>query len=124
MRVGRVFSRLLDPASDLFADQEGGLTWAEEELWEGAVAVGEAGDHGEAVAAAGSPSSHGQGSAKATESHVSVAAVAAAEAGGPDSDDESDDGLPSFDVRPEDPGAEAWRKADPKYEFVCGCGVL
>ena len=123
MRIGQLFSRLLDPASDLFSDQQGKLGWADEVLWEGAITAppakgqweGGGGGGGGGGASASSPSGAGAVSPKTA---ASVAALAAAEARGPDSDDDSgdsdsDDGLPSFDVR-EDPEEEAWRTADPK----------
>ena len=120
-RIGRLFSQLLDPASDLFSEQQGNLGWVAEELWEGAVQVPvlDCGAQHAPPTSISDGKNGGHGTQVSPKSSAYEQALAAAEAGGPDSDDDSDGsddstfGLPSFDVR-EDPEAEAWSKADPK----------
>ena len=136
VRLGSLFSRLLDPLSDLFADQE--ADWVDEEIWEGAFGIppGRRAAPTDpppraATAACQNPQDGPLPSGGLPGPLSGVDALAAAESRGPDSDDESDDdddveeddGLPSFDVT-EDPEAEAWAKADPRYEGQADGGWL
>lgn len=114
VRLGYLFSRLLDPTSDLFSDQES--DWVDEEMWEGALSHPSQAHPAPLPLDAATHPQQDDPQSKALESPSSrVAALIAAESGGADSDDESaeEDGLPSFNVS-EDPEGEAWAKADPK----------
>ncbi|GAX82969.1 hypothetical protein CEUSTIGMA_g10396.t1 [Chlamydomonas eustigma] len=117
LRVGRIFSQILDPTSDLFNDQVGGLGWAEEELWEGAVSfklppiLSTSMQQQDISHTAVNPSGLNQGHISAVDYSVTEEET--------DSDDDSEEEdagsmpLPRFSVK-ENPEAEAWKRVDPK----------